>query len=382
MKLLNKIQNIRHDLNSVLLERETAVDAAMLALLTGEHVVFLGPPGTAKSLLVRSVCERITGATYFERLLTKFSTPEELFGPLSLSSLEQDRYVRVKDGTVVEANIAFIDEVFKANSSILNSLLSLMNERTYHESGLAVPVPLLSLFAASNETPEDASLDALYDRFLLRVEVPYITDDASLRNLFIDARVPSSAQITLDDLQKAQAQASKVKLTDAAVEGILAIKHELEAEGITASDRRWKQCAKLIKAHAWLSGDGEATEEHTDVLVQALWNTPDQRRVVERCVSKIANPLNLEAVELEDAALDLYNQRPAANSPDLTQKLEPLLRQLGDIHTRLETRIAITAPDRTVRAKKTLQTVERYHQELSSLGLRSLSKLHTAPGAA
>lgn len=108
--LLNKLQALRQELNTILLERETAIEAALLALLIGEHLLLLGPPGTAKSLMVRSICERIQEATYFERHLTKFTTPEELFGPLSLSALEQDQYKRVTTGTLVEANIGFCDE--------------------------------------------------------------------------------------------------------------------------------------------------------------------------------------------------------------------------------------------------------------------------------
>jgi MoxR-like ATPase len=121
--MLAKVRTLRDDLATSLLERGTVIEAALLALLTGEHLLLLGPPGTAKSLLVRSLCQRVKGATYFERLLTRFSTPEELFGPLSLSALEQDQYRRITTGTLVEAHIAFLDEVYKANSAILNSLL-------------------------------------------------------------------------------------------------------------------------------------------------------------------------------------------------------------------------------------------------------------------
>ena len=163
---------------------------------------------------------------------------------------------------------------------------------------------------------------------------------------------------------------------------MIAIKHELESEGIEVSDRRWRQCATLMKARAWLDGDDEATDEHGIVLVNALWTTPDQIRVVERCVSKVCAPLNLEAVELEDAAKDLFDQRPDHDDTSLTQKLEPLLRQLADIHTRLETRIASQPEKRTLRARQALKKIEGWQRELSMLALRSLSRLHIAPGAA
>lgn len=380
--VLTKLQAVRDDLATNLLERDNAIAAALLALLTGEHLVLLGPPGTAKSLLVRSICQRLKGATYFERLLTKFSTPEEIFGPLSLSALEQDRYQRVTTGTLVEAHIAFLDEIFKANSGILNSLLAIINERLYHEAGQVQQVPLLSLFGASNETPEDNGLAALFDRFLLRVVIPPLADDASLRALFDLQPGQPTATITLNELHDAQHQVQQVPLTDDAREAIISIKHGLEEEGIAASDRRWKACASLVRAKAWLECESQTTSDHCEVLVHALWSEPSQIRVVERVVSKVSNPLNLEAVELEDAAKDLYDQRPAPDHPDLTQALEPLLRQLSDIHTRLEQRIGAVPPKRSLRARQALTQVETYHRALSQLALKSLSKMHLAPGAA
>ena len=379
--VLDRVLAVRQDLNTNLLERETAIEAALLALLTREHLLLLGPPGTAKSLLVRCVCESVQGAVYFERLLTRFSTPEELYGPLSLSALEQDQYRRITAGTMVEAHIAFVDEVFKANSAILNSLLTLINERLFHEAGQVLPVPLLSLFGASNETPEDDSLGALYDRFLLRVTVPYLADDDSMRRLFDLQPSQPGATLTLKDLEAAQGEVQQVPLSDDAREAIIAIKHGLEEEGIAASDRRWRACATLIRAKCYLEGEQQTSSDHCEVLTHALWAEPSQIRVVERVVSKVANPLNLEAVELEDAAKDLYDQRPKLDDADLTTKLEPLLKQLGDIHTRLEQRVQSAPSSRSLRARQALGKIETWHRELSQLALRSLSKLHMAPGA-
>jgi len=379
--LLTKLRALRQELCSILLERDVAIEAALLALLTGEHLLLLGPPGTAKSLMVRSLCERIGGATYFERLLTRFSTPEEIFGPLSLSALEQDQYRRVTAGTLVEAHLAFVDECYKANSSILNSLLGIMNERVYHEAGQAIPVPLLSLFGASNETPEDDSLAALHDRFLLRVTVPYLADDDSLRTLLTLGSQQPNATITLDELKQAQAEVRSLALTDDTREAIIAIKHALEEDGIAASDRRWKATANLVRAKSWLEGDATTSSDHCEILVHALWSEPGQQRVVERCVSRICNPLNLEAVELEDAARDLFDQKPAPDTANLTQALEPLLKQIGDIHTRLEQRINASPSHKTFRARQALTRVEGWHRELSQLALKSLSRLHMAPGA-
>jgi len=377
--MYQKLHAIASDLSNTLIDRAVAIELALLALLTGEHLVLLGPPGTAKSLLVRELCNRITGGKYFERLLTKFSTPEELFGPLSLAALEQDQYRRVTGGTLIDCHIAFLDEIFKANSAILNSLLTLINERLYAEAGQVTQVPLLSLFGASNETPEDESLGALYDRFLLRHYVPYLTDESDLRSLF--TMQPSAPQVTLtlDELAQAQTQVKGVHVSETTIDCLIALKRELEGEGIAASDRRWRSSVKLVQAKALMAGETATMEDHCEVMAHTLWSSPDQIRVVERTVHKLVNPLAYEAVELEDAARALYDQRPRAGEADLMQRLEPLMRQVNDIKEMLSTRIEkATGPSsKRARANQALSTVVKWQQELGQLALGSLSGFST-----
>src|SRR5205085_7549867 len=157
------IQQLRADLATRFAERKNVIDGAVCAVLAQEHVLLLGPPGTAKSALARAIAQAFSGV-YFERLLTKFSTPEELFGAVSLMALVQDRFARVVTGKLPEAEFAFVDEIFKANSAILNSLLTLVNERVFHNDGSPMRCPLVTMFGASNELPEGKELEALFDR--------------------------------------------------------------------------------------------------------------------------------------------------------------------------------------------------------------------------
>src|ERR1043166_443879 len=200
MSARDRLQRIRDELGQAFLERTEVIDGALAALLAGQHVLLIGPPGTAKSMLADELCRRLEGASYFQWLLTKFTTPEELFGAVSLRALENDDYRRVTTHKLPEAHIAFLDEVFKANSSILNSILTVLNERRFHNGREVVEVPLITLFGASNELPEEDELQALYDRFLLRFVVGYIADDFRFLRMLQSKPAATHTTLNLADL--------------------------------------------------------------------------------------------------------------------------------------------------------------------------------------
>src|ERR1044071_191177 len=212
MNAREKLKNIREELKQRFLERSDLIDGALAALLSSHHLLIIGPPGTAKSMLADELCRRIDGANYFQWLLTRFTTPEEIFGAVSLKALEQDDYRRVTVRKLPEAHIAFLDEIFKANSSILNAILTLINERLFHNGREVVPVPLLTLFGASNELLEEEELTALYDRFLLRFVVGYIAEDFRFLRMLESQKMPERTSLTLAELTELQRQGRDVVL--------------------------------------------------------------------------------------------------------------------------------------------------------------------------
>ena len=173
-----RLRALQDALLTGLVERDVAVRLALLAALAGEHLLLVGPPGTAKSLIARRLRLAFADSTYFERLLTRFTVPEELFGPLSIRGLEEDRYERLTEAYLPTASIAFLDEIFKANSAILNALLTLLNEREFDNGARRVETPIIAVIGASNELPDDEELAALFDRFPLRLHVGPVSKDA------------------------------------------------------------------------------------------------------------------------------------------------------------------------------------------------------------
>lgn len=299
------IAAIKQTLNSNILERDEQIHGALCALLARQHVLLLGPPGTAKSQLARALCASIGGANYFEWLVTKTTTPEELFGPISPKTLEQDHYARGIVDKLPEAHIAFVDEIFKASSAILNTLLSILAERIFHNKGVATVVSLQTCIAASNELPESGELEALYDRFLLRYTVDYLQEDEHFAKLLSLRPTPIEPMITLTDLAKAQADVAKILIPDDVVAKILLIRKVLRTERIILSDRRFKDALGLIKASAYLDGNKTVSDEHLLILKDILWNQPVQRTIVARTVVRVASPVEVKSLDLHDQAAEI-----------------------------------------------------------------------------
>jgi len=316
---------VQSSFRSVFKERDDEIRGALLGILSGEHVIFLGPPGTAKTYLANNICKSIEGGTFYYYLLTRFTTPDEIFGPLSLKALEQDEFRRNIEGCLPTAHIALLDEIFKANSSILNSLLTILNERKFHNGKSILDIPLLSVFGASNELPEeDENLEALYDRFLFRYAVDYIQDE---RNFFeyltgsSDGFTPSTT-LSIRNINAIREKAQDLPVDPDVLDSILALRKELQSTEISISDRRWKKILQVLKVAAVANGDASVNRTMLPLLQHILWTVPEQREQIRKIVLDLAVSGGINTNQLSEAVSDFDKiSQSVEYSYDTSQKL-------------------------------------------------------------
>ena len=338
--ILGKVQEIKTELNLFFKERSDAINALLLSIVTKQNILLVGPPGTAKTQLARALVAHIENANFFYCLMTKFTQPDDLFGPVDIVALSKGEYRRLTNGRIQDANVAFLDEIFKASPAILNSLLTILNERLYNLDGRITPLPnLITVITASNELPEEnENLDALYDRILLRVTTDYVKNPKNFVDLVLGAdEYQPRTTITLDEINSLHKALSNVQLSENTIETLLKIKKELENEGIIASDRRYKQAVKVVKANALLRGARTTSVADLVVLRYILWDEPEQISTVTNIVLKHADPISQKITEIFEILndfekqVDQLPQGATAEALELIKKIENIIKELDQL---------------------------------------------------
>ncbi|MEA2696431.1 MAG: MoxR-like ATPase [Myxococcales bacterium] len=327
LRLGQKLREVGRELDQRYLDKSELVRLLLVTLVAGEHMLIVGPPGTAKSALVRHL-SRLIDARYFEYLLTRFSEPNEIFGPVDIKAFREGTYVRRVEAMLPEADIVFLDEIFKSNSAILNALLSILNERRFFTGSVSLKVPLCSLFGATNEVPNDDALGAVFDRFLVRALSDNL-DSFHFRGLVDRGIKGEIAEITgadearrplvaLSDIRKLQQRLGQfLQFPEEWMARYKGFIFQIRSEGVTISDRRVVKLLKLFAASAII--DGRATVNDGDFFIlKHVWNSVDQVPILADVVGPVLDKHHREHPE---------ERRSGATASDL----DGILRELGVI---------------------------------------------------
>ena len=324
-KTHDRIQKLIELIGNGLYEKDEAIRLGLLTALSGESMFMLGAPGCAKSMVTRRIKEAFAAegeekVKYFETLLNQFTTPEEVFGNISLKALNgelpetngKEEYRRLTEGMLPEAGIAFLDEIWKASPAILNTLLTIINERKFHNGSKVMNVPLKGLFAASNELPaKNKGLEALYDRFIFRILVDFIHDENGFFEMisqpaaddFTVSEDDKKILVTSKELKEWAKEIDKVTLSEVSKNVISAIRKEMilqnekmteedkkKGEEFEVGDRRWKKIAHILKTSAFLNDRDEVDLMDCSLIENCIWGTEKQqklaREIVEKCIKE------------------------------------------------------------------------------------------------
>jgi MoxR-like ATPase len=328
LRVGHKLREVGRALDQRYLDKGELVRLLLVTLVAGEHMLIVGPPGTAKSALVRHMA-RLIDARYFEYLLTRFSEPNEIFGPIDIKAFREGVYLRRVEAMLPGADIVFLDEIFKSNSAILNALLSILNERRFFTGSASIKVPLSSLFGATNEVPNDDALGAVFDRFLVRAPSENLDSfhfhglvergiQAEIEGLRGETEAPVKPLVTLAEIRALQLRlAAVLQFPEEFLARYKSLCFQIRSEGVSLSDRRIVKLLKLCAASAIL--DGRAVVDDGDLFVlRHVWNSVDQIAICDEIVAPV---------------LERYRQEhpEARASGPRARDLDGILAELGAI---------------------------------------------------
>lgn len=331
--LQDKFHELGQALRGEILEAGDRIDGALIALVAGEHMAMIGPPGTAKTFLVDRLVCRISGLNYFSELMRKTMPPETVYGQVSIKGMKEDEWRYVTKGFLPEADLALLDEFARTSDAINNGMLTILNERRFRNGADMMACPLSTAFLCANSLPigeAEHDLEAFWDRVVMRFQVDLPKDRSTWKAI---ARIRHEANpavvLTWDEVLAAKAAARKLDVTDATYDAIDEIRLKLAEIGISMSPRRLRQAQFVAAAVAWLEGADAVRPEHCEPLTHMLWEVPEQYVDVEKIVTTVVAPGQREAIELADATQELIDIIEAVLlEPDKDARMS----RLGETH--------------------------------------------------
>ncbi len=341
------------EMNRGIYEKETEISLSLLAALAGESVILLGPSGVAKSMVARQLKTAFRDVRSFEYLMSRFSTPDEIFGPVSIQKLKtSDTYERAVDGYLPTADVVFLDEIWKAGPAIQNTLLTVINEKNFRNGNKEMHLPLKLLVAASNELPaKGEGLEALWDRFVIRIESRPIRQEKNFRAMLLEGkreeeRVKNPNAISSEEYAEWAARINGVGVSEEVLGAISSIRKALrsvnvdeaaERRNIYVSDRRWKNIVRLLRTSAFMQDRGEVAVCDLLPIYHCLWQEPEERDAIRSIVIRsLFAPFADQMVEMKNALAEDIKYHRIRKNPDDGRDYEGEIESLSDGLTSLE----------------------------------------------
>ena len=365
--MLEKFKLLLQEMNRGIYEKNTEISLSLLAALAGESVILLGPPGVAKSMVARQLKTAFRDAQSFEYLMSRFSTPDEIFGPVSIQKLKtSDTYERAVEGYLPTADVVFLDEIWKAGPAIQNTLLTVINEKIFRNGNREMHLPLKLLVAASNELPaKGEGLEALWDRFVIRIESRPIKLEKNFRAMLLESHADfsgstgvlghadfadnadfSDLKITAEEYAEWAEKICKIGVKEEVLDAISAIRKSLRAvnvdeaaerRNIYVSDRRWKNIVRLLRTSAFMQDREEVDICDLLPIYHCLWQEPEERDAIRSIVIRaLFSPFAEKLVEMKNALAEDIKYHRVRRNPDDGRDYEGEIETLSDGLTSLE----------------------------------------------